>query len=56
MKWEHRLFQSGLDREDQVVQEALNQFGQGGMGACLGLIRSGFRVFVLKRPIASPPT
>jgi len=28
MKWEYRLFPVGLDRGDQIIQEALNKFGQ----------------------------
>ena len=28
MKWEYRLYQAGLDRGDQIIQEALDKLGQ----------------------------
>ena len=30
MKWEYRLFPSGLDREEHVIEEALNSLGKDG--------------------------
>ncbi len=55
MKWEYRLFPVGLDRGDQIIQEALNKFGQDGW-ELVQVYEAGFRVFVLKRPITSSPT
>ena len=50
MKWEYRLFPAGLDREDRVIQEALNNLGKDGWDL-VAVYEAGFRVFVLKRPI-----
>jgi hypothetical protein len=54
MKWEYRLFQAGLDREDRAIQEALNNLGPDEW-ELVAVYESGFRVFVLKRPLASSP-
>jgi hypothetical protein len=30
MKWEYRLFPVGLDRADQIIEDALNKHGRDG--------------------------
>jgi hypothetical protein len=51
MKWEYRLFPIGLDRADQIIEEALNKQGRDGW-ELISVYESGFRVFVLKRPVS----
>ena len=50
MKWEYRLFPTGLDREEHVhSEEALNSLGKDGWDL-VAVYEAGLRVFVLKRP------
>ena len=50
MNWEYRLLPVGLDRADQITEDALNKHGRGGW-ELVSVYESGFRVFVLKRPV-----
>ncbi len=53
MKWEYRLFSAGLDREEHIIQQTLNNHGKDGW-ELVTVYKSGF--LVLKRPLApSPP-
>ena len=52
MKWEYRLFPVGLDRADQIIEDALNKHGRDGWEV-VSVYKSGFRVFVLKRPVSA---
>ena len=52
MKWEYRLFPIGLDRADQIIEEALNKQGRDGWEV-VSVYEPGFRVFVLKRPVST---
>ena len=51
MNWEYRLFPVGLDRADQIIEDALNKHGRDGW-ELVSVYESGFRVFVLKRPVS----
>jgi hypothetical protein len=54
MKWEYRLNQAGLDRADSVINEALDKLGRDEW-ELVAVYESGFRAFVLKRPLAASP-
>jgi hypothetical protein len=49
MKWEYRPFPTRLDREEHVIEEALNSLGKDGWDL-VAVCEAGFRAFVLKRP------
>ena len=52
MKWEYHLFRTALDRECDGIQDTLNTLGKDGWDL-VAPYEAGFRVFVLKRPLAS---
>ena len=54
MKWQYHFLMVGVDRDDHSIEDALNKLGKDAW-ELVAVYQASFRVFALKRPLASPP-